>query len=179
MSGGDYDVLVENRSRRRTLGREKSELVGEIIALENELSELREDAKVNTLEIAPPIEAKIKKLEAKLIRIERDIQVLDCDYEATLRIVFGSNFKKVRHDYSDDAFHIYYQGLGENRGDGIGHGHAILYPDGRVELIREAFASGIPLTDARSNRIRTKQSRRGKHHSSSHKNPKFIYTAQE
>lgn len=176
MSGGDYNLLVENRTKRRELSKRYNELSAQIIELSSQLHSLRNDPEIDLSTATSPLANQISKLEDEQYRLERDLAVLDHDYKATLRLIFGAHFKKVRHSYIDGAFHIYYQGLGEGNGDGIGHGHAILYPNGHVEQVREAFATGTPLSE--HSKLRTKQKRRGKHHSASRKNPRFIYSSQ-
>lgn len=168
----NLEFLKKNRYERVKAIERMRRTNQEIVTLESKIAEAkRNDSRESLLEIKN-LDKVIQAKERSVERIEHDLSILDSDYEMTLRSVFGSGYQRRRDKYKP-ATHIFFHGLTGDREAGIGHGHALLYDDGQVELIREAYAYGHPLRD--NDRLRLRNPRSKKTRRPSSKSPEFIY----
>lgn len=168
----NLEMLKKNRYERVKAIERMRKMNQDIVSLESKIVEAkRTDSEESTREVKR-LNKEIRSTESGIERIERDLSILDNNYDMLLISVFGSGFKRRRDKYKA-AQHIYFQGLTGDIEAGIGHGHALLYDDGHVEMIREAFASGHPLRD--NDKLRLKNPRSKKTRRPNSKSPEYIY----
>lgn len=171
-----FDILKKNRTERGKAIERMRKFNQEIISLEEKIAEVkRTDSEESLLEIEK-LNQEIQNRESAAERTERDLSILENEYEMYLRLIFGTGYQRRRDKYKS-ATHIFFHGLNGNKEAGIGHGHALLYDDGSIELIREAYAYGHPIRD--NDKLRLKNARSKKTRRPSSKSPEFVYRSTE